>query len=732
MPSLSHLLHPSPLPETLLFGVAISDHQAEAYDDRFSPDIWDIWERGTGIVARGHATDFWNRWEEDVLNAHRLGCRAFRFSLAWARIEPRPGEFDEYALDHYRAIIARLRELNMEPIVTLCHFVWPQHIEVRGGLRSERFPQWFAAYTAQVRAALDPHVRYWLTFNEPNIVLQGFYRLWFQPDFSFPPGQPPGRALPDQIDVTIDVIRHLFEAHMAARRVLRRDEGEHNLVSANVFQLGLPGLLQRLINRNVTRLKQAEDWRDHFWRISERPTLLRRFDLIVAPVSTYRDDHTTRLAASGYDTLHFDTGLSALVKQADRFRTLNALDGQPLAFVRGASWDKVATVRARLARSRLHFAETHAQALDLLDSDRVAAVVADQTVLHALARTRSIYHVLDEPFSEQSYVVAVQTGNPALLDAVKHALNALHIEAGQQEMCRHYLPGRAPQPPHFEAQPRVSHYSGLGQVQERGKVIVGLQRADLPWIDLTRATPDRIGLEFDFGRALAGVIFGDPACVEFRRAALPRPNTLVTRLRNRLDDWLRAWTIFSTFVSSTWWYLGMQGQLPEYLCPRECAGQLDFVSFDYYFGISAPTPAQLNRLARSVQRQFNRTAVWAGGLYQALRHYHFHFPHLPIIIAENGFADEPASKQRGEQLAAHIQAVQRAVAEGIDVRAYCVWSITSNREWGLPQEAASDFGLYYVDLDHDPELRRQPTSSVEAYQQLIAKHSRSGSTLSQG
>jgi hypothetical protein len=82
-------------------------------------------------------------------------------------------------------------------------------------------------------------------------------------------------------------------------------------------------------------------------------------------------------------------------------------------------------------------------------------------------------------------------------------------------------------------------------------------------------------------------------------------------LRKRLDEWTRAWTIFSTFVSSTRWYLGMQGQLPEYLCPRECAGQLDFVSFDYYFGISAPTPAQLNRLARSVQRQFNRTAVWA-------------------------------------------------------------------------------------------------------------------------
>ena len=722
MPSLAHLLHPLPLPETFLFGVAISDHQAEAYDTRFPPDTWDVWESSTGMVPRGCATDFWNRWEEDVLNAHRLGCGAFRFSIAWARVEPEPGNFDERALDHYRDIVVRLRELNMEPIVTLCHFVWPQHIEVRGGLRSERFAQWFAVYTERVRAALDPHVRYWLTFNEPNILLQGFYRLWFQADFSFPPGQPPGTPLPDQIDVTIDVIRHLFEAHMAARRMLRRDGGERNLVSANVFQLGLPAGLQRLIDWNVARLKQAEDWRDHFWRLSERPAPLgRRCDLIVAPVPTSRDDHAAHLAASGYDTLQFDTGLSALVKQIDHFRTLDALDGQPLAFVHGASWEKVATVRVRLDHSRLRLVESHARAVELLDSDQVAAVVADQTVLRALSRARPGYHVIDERFAEQGYIVAVETGNPALLDAVKHALHALHTETGQREMCRHYLPGCVEPPaPNFEALSRTSHHSGLGHAQERGKLIVGLQRTDLPWVDLTRATPDRLGLDFDFGRALAGVIFGDPARVEFRRAALPRPNTLGTRLRNRLDEWLRAWTIFSTFVSSTWWYLGMRGQLPEYLCPRECAGQLDFVSFDYYFGISAPTPNQVRRLARSVQRQFNRTAVWAGGLYQALRHYHADFPDLPIVIAESGFADEPTSRQRGQQLAAHVQAVQRAVAEGIDVRAYCVWSITSNREWGLPQEAASDFGLYYVDLDHDPELKRQLMPGAEAYRQLIS------------
>jgi len=97
------------------------------------------------------------------------------------------------------------------------------------------------------------------------------------------------------------------------------------------------------------------------------------------------------------------------------------------------------------------------------------------------------------------------------------------------------------------------------------------------------------------------------------------------------------------------------------------------------------------------------------------------FPGLPILIAENGFAGEPNSPRRGEQIAQHVKAIQRAAAEGIDVRAYCVWSITSNREWGLPQYAASDFGLYFVDMDRDPELRRRETPSAEVYRQLIAQ-----------
>ena len=63
---------------------------------------------------------------------------------------------------------------------------------------------------------------------------------------------------------------------------------------------------------------------------------------------------------------------------------------------------------------------------------------------------------------------------------------------------------------------------------------------------------------------------------------------------------------------------------------------------------------------------------------------------------------------------------EQAVAKGVDVAAYVCWSITTNREWGLPTGPGTDFGLYHVDLDNDPELRRQPTPAAETYRRLIA------------
>src|SRR2546422_8465481 len=180
------------LPESFLFGVATSDHECEAYDPHYE-DIRDIWEQRRHLTRRGQATDFWKRYPEDIRLAQKLGCKAFRFSLAWSRLEPRRGEFNEEVFAHYQQVIETIRAAGMEPLVTLHHFTWPVHVEAPnrgmiGGMIGEDFPTIFAQYATKVAARLGQHVRYWITFNEPNQLIYGYVKPWWQSDYFLPPG----------------------------------------------------------------------------------------------------------------------------------------------------------------------------------------------------------------------------------------------------------------------------------------------------------------------------------------------------------------------------------------------------------------------------------------------------------------------------------------------------------------------------------------------------------------
>jgi beta-glucosidase len=98
----------------------------------------------------------------------------------------------------------------------------------------------------------------------------------------------------------------------------------------------------------------------------------------------------------------------------------------------------------------------------------------------------------------------------------------------------------------------------------------------------------------------------------------------------------------------------------------------------------------------------------------------------PVYITENGcsFDDEQDGaghvddQQRIGYLDGHIRAVADAIAGGVDVRGYLVWSLLDNFEWaeGFHQR----FGLVHVDYD---TLRRTPKASFGWYRDLIAAQS---------
>ena len=173
------------LGEGFAVGVATSGYQIEGgfNGDGEPQNNWSAWE-GVGRAARsGLACDFWRHPEEALDRAAGIGSNAFRLSVEWARLEPRPGAFDDAALERYAEILSLCEARGLEPIVTLHHFTHPWWLGEEFWLRPGS-PDIFARHVERVVPALAPYCRRWVTINEPNIVtLMG----WIEG--SCPPGR---------------------------------------------------------------------------------------------------------------------------------------------------------------------------------------------------------------------------------------------------------------------------------------------------------------------------------------------------------------------------------------------------------------------------------------------------------------------------------------------------------------------------------------------------------------
>jgi beta-glucosidase len=160
-------------PHGFLWGAATSSHQVEG--DNRSNDWWQHEQSGRLPHRSGAACRHFELFEQDFDLARRLGHNAHRLSVEWSRIEPREGERDDAALDHYRSVIRALRRRGLEPVVTLHHFTSPAWFSRSGGWLRRDAPRLFAHHVEHVGRQLAPEVRYWLTVNEPTVlVMQGY------------------------------------------------------------------------------------------------------------------------------------------------------------------------------------------------------------------------------------------------------------------------------------------------------------------------------------------------------------------------------------------------------------------------------------------------------------------------------------------------------------------------------------------------------------------------------
>ena len=119
------------------------------------------------------ATDFYHHYKEDIALMAEMGFRTFRMSISWARIYPRleDEEPNQAGLEFYDKVFDELHKYHIEPLVTLSHFEVPlELIEKYGGWRNRKAIDLFVKYSRTVMERYKNKVKYWLTFNEINMM----------------------------------------------------------------------------------------------------------------------------------------------------------------------------------------------------------------------------------------------------------------------------------------------------------------------------------------------------------------------------------------------------------------------------------------------------------------------------------------------------------------------------------------------------------------------------------
>ncbi|RJR23083.1 MAG: glycosyl hydrolase family protein [Nitrospiraceae bacterium] len=180
-----------------LWGVATSAFQLEGS----SHADWSSWEEI--LNTKPEVTNHYELYREDLALLKKLGVNAYRFSIEWSRIQPRENIWDEKAVEHYQEIIDILRRDGIEPMVTLHHFTHPLWFSRKYPWHEDGSVEKFLAYVEKALSILSG-VRYWITFNEPYVLVLAGY---------FEGCTPPGIK---SVPLGIRALTNILKAHGAA------------------------------------------------------------------------------------------------------------------------------------------------------------------------------------------------------------------------------------------------------------------------------------------------------------------------------------------------------------------------------------------------------------------------------------------------------------------------------------------------------------------------------------
>ncbi|SER34288.1 beta-glucosidase [Gracilibacillus ureilyticus] len=173
------------IPEDFMLGAAVSAWQTEGWSGKKDTqdsylDLWykenkNVWHNGYGPAV---ATDFRNRYKEDIALMKEIGLSHFRTSINWSRFltDYENATVDEEYANYIDDMINELLRNGVEPMICLEHYELPAELFTKyGGWESKHVVELFVKYAEKVFDRYGDRVKHWFTFNEPVVVQTRVY-----------------------------------------------------------------------------------------------------------------------------------------------------------------------------------------------------------------------------------------------------------------------------------------------------------------------------------------------------------------------------------------------------------------------------------------------------------------------------------------------------------------------------------------------------------------------------
>lgn len=174
-------------PSQFLWGTATAAFQIEGHPEESLAKLsdWACWLDSGKVsepTGQGRAVEHYQHLLEDVALIRGLNNNAYRFSFNWARLHRGPGEFDFNTVKFYQSLLNELKAKpnRVEPFATIVHFVLPQWLAKEGGWTNPATAREFGTFTKFLVEQFGSDIKFWITHNEPNILLNFGYEsgIW--------------------------------------------------------------------------------------------------------------------------------------------------------------------------------------------------------------------------------------------------------------------------------------------------------------------------------------------------------------------------------------------------------------------------------------------------------------------------------------------------------------------------------------------------------------------------